>query len=183
MSSTIFPGVECSSVELLIQFVPTCTTISVAVAVAACIFNVAGSAPLVLLMLTLLLASLLRPNVLSTLVIESPSTTRSPAAGGPPGCCLSVGSGCAVAGSSGGLWLGGGWAAGWCAMSALYWLSIWAMASVTRFSLCCISSRMRCSLAAVSTVKNVRSFSRSASTIFRLVADIVLVIELSGVYI
>ena len=86
-----------------------CMSISVAVAVAACMFSVSGSAPLVLFMLTLLLASLLRPKVRNTSVIESPGTTRSAAvAGGPPGCCLSAGSGCAVAGSSGGPWLGGG---------------------------------------------------------------------------
>ena len=72
MSATMSLGVLCSvlSAVLLIQLVPTWTTIGVT--------SVAGTAPLVLCIVTLLSwHSLLRPLVLSTKVVESPSTKSS----------------------------------------------------------------------------------------------------------
>ena len=71
MLLAIDSGIDSSPVPLT-QFVPTCITTSVAVAVPAGVGSVVGTAPPVLLTVAVFFVSLLSPCLLSERVMESP---------------------------------------------------------------------------------------------------------------
>ena len=88
--SSAMPVGDSNVVLLLTQFVPTCRTISCTSLMSVGWAAVAGTAPLVLLIVTLLPHSLPRPCLLRANVIESPMTNASLQASAVAGCSVGV---------------------------------------------------------------------------------------------
>ena len=167
--SSAMPVGDLNSVLLFTQFVPTCRTISCTSLMSVGRAAVAGTAPLVLLIVTVLPHSLPKPYLLRANVIESPMTNASLQASAVAGCYVGVA------------------LAGVCTFSGIFddWQTQRCFRAPSWISSCrrnsaAILSPSRCSIDAISSATTVCtivfSLSNSACVIFGLTMVIIQVI-------